>query len=95
MKLHKLLIIIILFFCFSVYANNENNKENIIFIIVDDLRELTMADNQLEILTPNIDKLKKNGVTFKIHLQIIQFVELQELVYLQSRPLNLDLHLLH
>ena len=32
---------------------------------MDDLRDLTMADNQLEILTPNIDKLKKRGVTFK------------------------------
>ena len=28
MKLHKLLIIIILFFCFSVYANDENKKAN-------------------------------------------------------------------
>ena len=65
MKLYKLLIIIIPFFCLSVYANNDNKKENIIFIIVDDLRDLTMADNQLQISTPNIDKLKKSGVTFK------------------------------
>lgn len=65
MKLYKLLIIIIPFFCLSVYANNDNKKENIIFIIVDDLRDLDMADNQLQILTPNIDKLKKSGVTFK------------------------------
>ena len=65
MKLYKSLIIIISLLCFSVYANNENKRENIIFIIVDDLRDLTMADNQLEILTPNIDKLKKSGVTFK------------------------------
>ena len=65
MKLYKLLIIIIPFFCLSVYANNDNKKENIIFIIVDDLRDLTMADNQLQISTPNIDNLKKIGVTFK------------------------------
>ena len=65
MKLYKLLIITIPFFCLSVYANNDNKKENIIFIIVDDLRDLDMADNQLQILTPNIDKLKKSGVTFK------------------------------
>ena len=65
MKSYKSLIIIISLLCFSVYANNENKKENIIFIIVDDLRDLNMADNQLEILTPNIDKLKKRGVTFK------------------------------
>ncbi|MDG1219299.1 MAG: sulfatase-like hydrolase/transferase, partial [Flavobacteriaceae bacterium] len=65
MKLYKLLIIIIPFFCLSVYANSDNKKENIIFIIVDDLRDLTMADNQLQISTPNIDKLKKSGVTFK------------------------------
>jgi len=65
MKLYKLLIITIPFFCLSVYANNDNKKENIIFIIVDDLRDLAMADNQLQILTPNIDKLKKSGVTFK------------------------------
>ena len=42
MKLYKLLIIIIPFFCLSVYANNDNKKENIIFIIVDDLRDLTI-----------------------------------------------------
>ena len=65
MKLHKSLIIIISLFSLSLYANNENSRENIIFIIVDDLRDLTMADNQLEILTPNIDKLRKRGVTFK------------------------------
>ena len=65
MKLHKLLIIIIPFFCLTVNSNNDNKKENIIFIIVDDLRDLVMADNQLQISTPNIDKLKKRGVTFK------------------------------
>jgi arylsulfatase A-like enzyme len=65
MKLHKLLIIIIPFFCLTVNSNNDNKKENIIFIIVDDLRDLAMADNQLQISTPNIDKLKKRGVTFK------------------------------
>ena len=65
MKLYKSLIIVISLLSLSLYANNENSKENIIFIIVDDLRDLTMADNQLEILTPNIDKLKKRGVTFK------------------------------
>ena len=71
MKLYKLLIIIIPFFCLSVYANNDNKKENIIFIIVDDLRDLDMADNQLQILTPNIDKLKKSGVTFKNSFTVI------------------------
>ena len=65
MKSYKSLIIIISLLCFSAYANNENKKENIIFIIVDDLRDLTMADNQLEIMTPNIDKLKKDLFNFR------------------------------
>ena len=65
MSKYKLLTVIILMFCFSAFAQNESSKENIIFIIVDDLRDLVMADNQLEIITPNIDKLKKRGVTFK------------------------------
>ena len=65
MKQYNLLVIIISMLCFSAFASNERSKENIIFIIVDDLRDLVMADNQLEILTPNIDKLKKRGVTFK------------------------------
>ena len=47
------------------YYKDLSGKENIIFIIVDDLRDLVMADNQLEIITPNIDKLKKRGVNFK------------------------------
>jgi iduronate 2-sulfatase len=65
MSKNKLLTVIILMFCFSAFAQNESGKENIIFIIVDDLRDLVMADNQLEIITPNIDKLKKRGVNFK------------------------------
>ena len=65
MSKYKLLTVIILMFCFSAFAQNESGKENIIFIIVDDLRDLVMADNQLEIITPNIDKLKKRGVNFK------------------------------
>ena len=65
MKEYKLLIFIISMFCFSAFAQNDSSKENIIFIIVDDLRDLVMAENQLEILTPNIDKLKKRGVNFK------------------------------
>jgi iduronate 2-sulfatase len=64
MKQSKLLIIIITMFYFSAFTNNERVKENIIFIIVDDLRDLVMAENQLQILTPNIDKLKKRGVNF-------------------------------
>ena len=65
MSKYKSLTVIILMFCFSAFAQNESGKENIIFIIVDDLRDLVMADNQLEIITPNIDKLKKRGVNFK------------------------------
>ena len=65
MSKYKSLTVIILMFCFSAFAQNESSKENIIFIIVDDLRDLVMADNQLEIITPNIDKLKKRGVNFK------------------------------
>ena len=65
MRKYKLLTVIFLMFCFSAFAQNESIKENIIFIIVDDLRDLVMADNQLKIITPNIDKLKKRGVNFK------------------------------
>ena len=65
MKSVKLLVIIISLFYTTANSNNEVKKENIIFIIVDDLRDLTMADNQPKIITPNIDKLKKRGVTFK------------------------------
>ena len=65
MKSIKLLVVIISLFYFTANSNNEPKKENIIFIIVDDLRDLTMADNQPKFITPNIDKLKKNGVTFK------------------------------
>ena len=65
MNKYKFLVVIISMFCFSAFAQNDSQKENIIFIIVDDLRDLIMADNQLEILTPNIDRLKKSGVNFK------------------------------
>ena len=65
MRKYKLLVVLISMFCFSAFAQKKSNKENIIFIIVDDLRDLVMAENQLEILTPNIDKLKKRGVNFK------------------------------
>lgn len=65
MNKYKFLVVIISMFCFSTFAQNDSQKENIIFIIVDDLRDLIMADNQLEILTPNIDRLKKSGVNFK------------------------------
>ena len=65
MRKYKILIVIFSMFCFSSFAQNKNSKENIIFIIVDDLRDLVMAENQLEILTPNIDKLRKRGVEFE------------------------------
>ena len=65
MREYKLLVVLISMFCFSAFAQKDSNNENIIFIIVDDLRDLVMAENQLKILTPNIDKLKKRGVNFK------------------------------
>ena len=65
MKEYKLLVVFISMFCFSAFAQKDSNNENIIFIIVDDLRNLVMAENQLKIITPNIDKLKKRGVNFK------------------------------
>ena len=63
MKILKLLLIVL--FSFSSFATDASTKENIVFIIVDDLRELTMAKNQLQMITPNIDKLKHHGVTFQ------------------------------
>ena len=64
------LIILILLFAnlSSSQAQNSNpDKPNVLFIMVDDLRNNLGAYGDEQAITPNIDALAKRGVTFRNH----------------------------
>ena len=50
---------------FTSLSNNVNEKMNVIFIAVDDLRPELNCFGADYMVTPNIDFLAKNGVIFK------------------------------
>jgi arylsulfatase A-like enzyme len=54
--------------CNCVYAQSKQDKPNVLFIIVDQLRydALSIAGNQV-VKTPNIDRIGRQGVYFKNH----------------------------
>ena len=48
------------------HAWGEEKKPNVIFMIVDDLNDLSMAPiGKPKIATPNIDRLARRGVAFR------------------------------
>lgn len=61
-------IILFMLFCSSAFAQRDNKKPNVLFIIVDQLRydAMSIAGNQV-VKTPNIDKIGRRGVYFKNH----------------------------
>lgn len=70
MKMTKpILIILIAFFIFkNVSSQNFNeNRPNILLICVDDLRTNLGVYGDKQAITPNIDKLAEQGVTFRNH----------------------------
>ena len=56
---------LIILFIFSIsFSNSQENKQNILFIGVDDMRPLTNSYGHHQMKTPNIDKLASEGVLF-------------------------------
>ena len=56
--------LIIFFFLSMLFSNSQENKQNILFIGVDDMRPLTNSYGHHQMKTPNIDKLASEGVQF-------------------------------
>jgi len=62
-----LAIVLVTFFCVTIFASNkEKEKPNIIFILADDLGygDVSCFNENSKIITPNIDKLASSGVMF-------------------------------
>jgi arylsulfatase A-like enzyme len=56
------------FFCVSMQAHGQNKKPNIVFLLIDDLGYADCGFNGgKDILTPNIDRLAKEGSILKNH----------------------------
>ena len=56
---------LIILFIFSIsFSNSQENKQNILFIGVDDMRPLTNSYGHHQMKTPNIDKLASEGIQF-------------------------------
>lgn len=53
-----------LLFTYSMTAFSEDKKPNVLFIAVDDLKPLIKDYGKAKVLTPNIDKLAKQGMVF-------------------------------
>ena len=54
----------------SSFVFSQNEKNNIVFIAVDDLKPLLNCYGSLQMITPNFDRLAKMGVTFtNAHVQ--------------------------
>jgi arylsulfatase A-like enzyme len=61
-------ILLIAIFCISIQAHAQNKKPNIVFLLIDDLGYADCGFNGgKDILTPNIDKLAKEGSILKHH----------------------------
>jgi arylsulfatase A-like enzyme len=61
-------ILLIAIFCISMQAHAQNKKPNIVFLLIDDLGYADCGFNGgKDIITPNIDKLAKEGAILKNH----------------------------
>ena len=68
MKYYITLVIAIFFILNTSKAQNtDTSKPNILLICIDDLRNNLGVYGDLQAITPNIDALAKNGVTFRNH----------------------------
>ncbi|WP_430811882.1 MULTISPECIES: sulfatase [unclassified Carboxylicivirga] len=57
-------VVFVLLICWSLGASAQN-KYNILFVAIDDLRPELNCYGESEIISPNIDKLAETGVVFK------------------------------
>ena len=66
MNINKILLLIfsLTFISSSIIEEEKNEKHNILFISVDDLRPLTKSYGNNQMITPNMDKLVSEGVQF-------------------------------
>lgn len=60
----KIITLLLTFLSFSIYAQKATKRPNILFIIVDDLRQELNCYGKSQIISPNIDRLAKRGVLF-------------------------------
>ena len=68
MKYYFIHLLLVFFaFNFSVAQNTDKTKPNVLLICVDDLRNNLGAYGDEQAITPNIDALAKEGVTFRNH----------------------------
>ena len=79
-------LILILFFGLALFTGcqNEETKHNILFISIDDLKPSINSYGDSKMLTPNIDKLAKKGVIFKISPHFIFYYETQKNQYFRK-----------
>ena len=56
--------IVYIFLILSFSSFSQEKKQNILFIGVDDLRPLINSYGHKQMITPNIDKLAKDGIQF-------------------------------
>ncbi|QOD61986.1 sulfatase [Polaribacter haliotis] len=66
---HKIILLLVAFFAVkSINAQNtDKTKPNVLLICIDDLRNNLGVYGDEQAITPNIDALAKNGVTFRNH----------------------------
>lgn len=62
--MNKKVNLLILLIVFAGFISAQNNKPNVLFIAVDDLRPELACYGQSQIKSPNIDKLAESGLTF-------------------------------
>ncbi|TMM29082.1 DUF229 domain-containing protein [Polaribacter aestuariivivens] len=67
MKYYILILTVVLGFKNSIAQNKDKSKPNVLLIFVDDLRTNLGAYGDNQAITPNIDALAKQGVTFRNH----------------------------
>jgi len=60
----NLIILILVFFAGNLHAQTEQKKPNILFIAVDDMADWAGYLNHPNALTPNMDRLAKQGIVF-------------------------------
>lgn len=67
MKYFTFLIIVLLVIQKANSQNTDKTKPNVLLICIDDLRNNIGVYGDAQAITPNIDKLAKNGVVFRNH----------------------------